>query len=499
MKKILLILSAAAFALNAQAEGYQVNNFSARQTGMANVGAAMKLGSESIYFNPAATAFQTSKFDISVGGTGIFSFATATDMHTGDNYQSSLSEDSDNKMSTPIHAYINWKPADRWAVGLGFYTPNGSGMNWGDDWSGAHLIQNIKLAAYCVQPTVSFKIRENLSIGAGLMISWGSFNLSRSLLPAYKRQALVAALDPSIQQLQGAIASGALAGDALTQAQNTLQMLQGASGYLNSTMDKTIAGVKLEGTSNVAVGVNLGIFWDVTDQWSLAATWRSRMNLSVDAGTSSVALDPTAAQLIQGLGQLAAANPTNPVLSGVASQLGGISALDGATFGAELPLPATVTVGASFRPNERWEMGVDLQWIGWSAYDKLDVAFNNGLTQSSVKNYSNTVTVRFGTQYKGLDWMTPRIGVYFDESPVDSNYLNPETPSMSKVTYTAGASFNLAKCMALDVAYGYVTTADPERTGSYPVFGTDGKLESVFTRNYKLSAHIASVGLRFNF
>ncbi len=483
MKKIFLLLSAAVLAMSAQAEGYQVNNFSARQTGMANVGAAMKLDSESIYFNPAATAFQSSKFNVSAGATGIFSFTTASTLPTENtDYRSTLSEDSDNKMSTPIHAYINYKPTERLAVGLGFYTPNGSGMNWGDDWSGAHLIQEIKLAAYCVQPTISYKITDRLSIGAGLMVSWGSFNLSRSMLSQADRQTLLATL-------QGAVAGGLLPNN---------ELIAGAGEYLQSTMDKSIASIELEGTSNVAWGVNAGIFWDVTDQWSLAMTWRSRMNLKVDAGTSAVALDPTAAQLIQGLGGLAAANPNNPVLAGLTAKLGNISALDKQHFSAELPLPTTVTWGVSFRPNERWQLGVDLQWIGWSAYKELNVQFKNGFAQNSVKNYSNTIAARFGAEYRGHKWFTPRVGIYFDESPVDSNYLNPETPSMTKITYTLGASFQLSKCAALDLSYAYVTSADPERTGAYPIY-SNNEVTSSFIRNYKLHAHVASFGMRFSF
>lgn len=73
MKKALLFLAAATLSAGAYAEGYQVNNLSAKQTGMGHVGTAMKLGSESIYFNPAAAAFQTSRFDISAGFTGILS------------------------------------------------------------------------------------------------------------------------------------------------------------------------------------------------------------------------------------------------------------------------------------------------------------------------------------------------------------------------------------------------------------------------------------------
>ena len=493
MKKILLALAAAGMTAGAFAEGYQVNNFSARQAGMANVGTAMKLGSESIYFNPAAAAFQESKFDISLGATGILSSVTASTLPTADNgYKSDLQESSDNKMSTPLHMYINYKPSKRWSVGLGFYTPNGSSMNWGSNWSGAHLIQDINLAAYTIQPTVSFKICDRLSIGAGLMITWGNFDLSRSLLSQATRQGLITGmLDPKITQLTAAIGNGALTGEKLAQAQATLQMLQQGKGYLENTMDQSIVSAKLSGNANVAVGVNAGILWDINDHWSLAMSYRSRMNMKVDRGRAVMNIAPEAAALIEQLGQLS----SNTQL---------IPALDKGTFHTELPLPTTVTWGVSYRPNARWQMAVDLQWIGWSAYKDLNVAFNEtelGIKDIySVKNYSNTLSARFGAEYRALNWLTARAGIYFDESPVDSNYLNPETPSMTKIAYSLGASFQLARSLALDLSYCYVSSADPERTGSYPIYGySSGQLEEVFTRNYKLHAHVVSFGMRISF
>lgn len=493
MKKILLALAAAGMTAGAFAEGYQVNNFSARQAGMANVGTAMKLGSESIYFNPAAAAFQESKFDISLGATGILSSVTASTLPTADNgYKSDLQETSDNKMSTPLHMYINYKPSDRWAVGLGFYTPDGSSMNWGSNWSGAHLIQDINLAAYTIQPTVSFKICDRLSIGAGLMITWGNFDLSRSLLSQATRQGLITGmLDPNITRLTAAIGNGALTGEELAQAQATLQMLQQGKGYLENTMDQSIVSAKLSGNANVAVGVNAGILWDINDHWSLAMSYRSRMNMKVDRGRAVMNIAPEAAALIEQLGQLS----SNTQL---------IPALDKGTFHTELPLPTTVTWGVSYRPNAKWQMAVDLQWIGWSAYKDLNVAFNEtelGIKDIySVKNYSNTLSARFGAEYQALNWLTARAGIYFDESPVDSNYLNPETPSMTKIAYSLGASFRLARSLSLDLAYCYVSSADPERTGSYPIYGySSGQLEEVFTRNYKLHAHVVSFGMRISF
>ena len=52
MKKLFLVLAAAAIASGAYAEGYQVNNLSSKQNGMGHVGTAMKLNSESILVQP---------------------------------------------------------------------------------------------------------------------------------------------------------------------------------------------------------------------------------------------------------------------------------------------------------------------------------------------------------------------------------------------------------------------------------------------------------------
>lgn len=489
MKKILLLTAAIAIAANASAEGYQVNNMSARQTAMGHVGTAMKLNSESIFFNPAAASFQQSQFDLSAGFTGILSNVRYRSLPDKDNgYTTGPIEKSDNKLSTPLHFYFNYKPIDRLAVGVGFFTPYGSSMNWGDNWSGAHLVQQINLKSFTVQPTLSFKICDRLSVGAGLMITWGNFDLSRSMLTADTRRELIAGMiDPNIVKLQAALAQA----PDNAQLQGQLQMMQGAKGYLESTMDQSVVSAKLQGDAKVAVGVNAGILWDITDEWSVGMTWRSRMNMKVDKGRAAMNTDPQAAQLIQQLEQMTGSTLLPP--------------LDRGTFNAELPLPTVVTWGVSFRPTTKWELGLDLQWNGWSAYKTLNVEFNEtelGIAPIvSEKNYSNTLAIRLGGQYKATDWLTARMGMYVDESPVDSKYLNPETPSMTKVAYTVGLGFRPAKFMTIDLAYCFVSSADPERTGSYPIYqyGNPSQLTDVFSGNYKLHANVFSIGVGFSF
>ena len=106
MKKLFLVLAAAAIASGAYAEGYQVNNLSSKQNGMGHVGTAMKLNSESIWFNPAAASFQSTQFDFSVGVTGIDSKATYTTLPDYTGKTQSRHFTSDNKIATPLYAYF---------------------------------------------------------------------------------------------------------------------------------------------------------------------------------------------------------------------------------------------------------------------------------------------------------------------------------------------------------------------------------------------------------
>ena len=270
----------------------------------------------------------------------------------------------------------------------------------------------------------------------------------------------------------------------------------GAGYFAANHAGEALVSARLEGSADVAVGVNAGIMWDINSEWSLGMSWRSRMNMKVGSGRAALSyVSPETQQYLTLLNALSTMAGGSEVIPG----------LDRGTFSAELPLPTTVTWGVSFRPAPKWEFAVDLQWVGWSAYEALNVEFNEkelGIDPIySVKNYSNTLTFRFGGQYRACDWLTARMGMYVDESPVSSDYLNPETPSMTKVSYTAGLSFRPRKYVSIDVAYCYVSSADPERTGSYPIYSyqDNTKLESIFSGNYKLHAHVLSFGVGFNF
>ncbi len=452
MKKIFsLLIACAAFISTAQAEGYQVNTLSAKQLGMGHTGVSQKLNSESVWFNPAAASFQEQKFHISAGVTGIDSHAEYRSIN---NYTDPVSvTKSDNPLSTPLYFYANYKIAEDWSLGLSFNTPFGSSMNWGDSWAGAHLIQDISLQAYSLQPTVSYKfLNDKMAVGVGVMVSWGTFNLSRSLLP--------------------------------TSMNSTIAAMVGDYGAaITAVGDNPLVSTEVSGDANVAVGFNVGLMYNIDEHWTVGASYRSKMMMKVDEGHAEL-------------------NYANSTVETILGATGMIPSIDKGTFSAELPLPATLSVGVTYQPTDEWQISLETQWVQWKAYDMLTLEFNEKelLLENieSVKNYSNTIITRLGSQYKANDYITARLGLYVDQSPVASDYFNPETPSMTKVGYTGGLSIYPCKetDFSIDLSYAYVTSADPERTGSYPdAYSANG----VFQGNYSVYAHTVAVGVSWGF
>ncbi len=93
-----------------------------------------------------------------------------------------------------------------------------------------------------------------------------------------------------------------------------------------------------------------------------------------------------------------------------------------------------------YQPNSRWLVSGEVQFVGWSAYDELNISFTQevlgGYDIDATKNYKNTRIYCLGGQFNATNRFDFRLGAYFDESPVRENYLNPETPSMNKLGLT---------------------------------------------------------------
>ena len=175
MKRVLLLLVSFVMVASVFAGGYQVRLQGHRQTAMGLVGVSLRGDASNIFYNPAGLSLMNDKYSFMVGGSGIFS-STAFALEN-----STYKAETDNPIGTPFFVYGATQINDKLGVGIGVYTPYGSSAKWDDDWVGAHLIQNISLKAIFIQPTVSYKISELISIGAGFVFATGDVEINRAL------------------------------------------------------------------------------------------------------------------------------------------------------------------------------------------------------------------------------------------------------------------------------------------------------------------------------
>ncbi|MDE6453344.1 MAG: outer membrane protein transport protein [Muribaculaceae bacterium] len=458
MKKIVSTVLAATVALAAAAEGYQVNTLSTKQLGMGHTGVGLKLGAESMLFNPAGMAFSEHTLDVTASVSAVAPKATAT-LTDGSQWSTHA------PVSTPVNAAAAFRIIPGLQAGVAFYTPYGSGIEWLDNWPGAVLNQRCTLRAFTVQPTVSWRIIPGLSIGAGLMVTWGDVNLDKGLVSASSMDAMLGVLD----------ATGGSA------------VLGLPTGYRYGTI--TPASVNLDGTTNVAFGYNIGAMYDITPRLTVGVNFRSKMNLTVDAGIASVRY---ADDVAQGLLQ--------PAL-GIINQ---------ANFRATMPAPYVLSFGVGYKPTDRWTVALDAQLTGWSAYRSLDVEFlDSKLTafdQHITKDYRNAWAVKAGVQYAATKRLDLRLGLMVDTTPVrDTNY-NPETPGTTKIDPSVGFSFRPVKGLSVDFALMYVAGLNAnDRTCTYsdllaasrPELGLPA--ERTFEASYRIRAWTPSLGVSYAF
>lgn len=402
MKKLLLPLLGI-IPLLSFAGGFQVNLQGTKQTGMGHLGTSFHLGASSTYFNPAMMGLDENKFSVEAGGSFISSSVQFQNGNTG------VSEFTDNPIGTPFYLYATYKISEKLSAGLGVYTPFGSTVVWGDDWSGKNLIQDISLSAIFIQPTLSYNITDKLRVGAGLAIVRGSFEINR------------AAPVPI-----GNNASVNLQGDAL------------------------------------AFGFNAGIHYDVTEQFSVGFTHRSKVDVELEGGDADFTVDPALA-----------------------------SRFPDSKFDATLPLPATTTLGLAYKISDKWLVSAEGSFVQWSGYESLDFDFENEVIADSknARNYEDAKIFRFGVQYSHSEKLDFRVGYYFDESPIQDDFFNPETPNSDNIGLTAGLSGHIGERFGFDASILYIVGT--ERESEYQPAGFGGK--------YASRSLITGIGFNYSF
>ncbi|WP_400192556.1 OmpP1/FadL family transporter [Hymenobacter sp. B81] len=236
----------------------------------------------------------------------------------------------------------------------------------------------------------------------------------------------------------------------------------------------TYGHIELDGKADTKLGFNAGVFYKATEKLSVGVSYRSKIDAVVKGG------DVTFTNL-----------PSSPV---VRSNFGA------SKFDVMLPLPATTTLGLGFTPLEKLTLGLDVNYVQWSAYEKLEFTFdqpvNGSNTSSSVRDYQDAFTFRLGGQYQLTDALTVRAGGSYDMSPVKDGYVTPETPDADRISGTVGLSYKFGEKFGVDLSTQFVRIQ--ERTQTQQELINNNVTDRV-AGTYKTNIVIPGIGLNYNF
>lgn len=416
MKKLLVACLFMLSTASIYAGGYRVAAQGQRALAMGHTGVAVVNSAELAFFNPAGLSHLEGQLNVSVGFTGVLSQTRWQNQNTGQ-----FSE-TDSSLGTPFHAYISYKLNETFTAGLAIYTPYGSSVEWEEDWAGSHLVNDINLESIFVQPLISIRLSDEVSIGGGPIFVTGNVNFNRNA-------------DRSLTDLEG--------------------------NRSNVTIDDS-------GVTNW--GWSASMLITPSEKFKAGINYRSEIILASEDGDATFS------------------DFTNSPLTPANTTMG---------FQAELPLPAELTIGASYKFNDKWLLAFDYNRIFWDVYESLDINFENPSVDNSInpRNYKAASTYRIGVQYKALDKLTLRTGFYSDESPVRDGFFAPETPRNDALGFTGGLSYQVSDQIAIDASFLYVRFE--EVTTSYDPYFENGQ-QAPFEGTYNSNAFLPGIGLTYN-
>ncbi|MDD2773023.1 MAG: outer membrane protein transport protein [Elusimicrobiales bacterium] len=407
MKKTIIALAAvvllgAASARNANAAGFRLPDENAAALGMANAFSAQSDDASAVWYNPAAMT----------GLTGTQTMLGSTFIHPLMNHENpdGTSDTSDAPWHTQPHAFATHNFGN-FSLGLGITVPFGLSSGWAGD------AETARAATYSSIKVINYNLA-------------GAYKFSDALSAAVGLD--YATIDASLY--------------------NTGSALQGSPN------------VKLDGTGN-GVGANAAIFYKASPKLNLAASYRTRMKMSVN-GTVSVT---------GGLASLA-------LYSNAATSV---------------VLPDVLLVGASYKATEKLRLNFDVDYTGWSSYDQLNInADNSALTSIQYKNWNNVVAFRIGGEYDLNDMWKVRAGYMNDATPVPDNRFEPRIPDATRNGYSAGVGFKKGD-WTVDASYLYLHFND--RTVTNSLGSSLATVDTTLNGTWKSSANLfgLSVGYKF--
>ena len=430
----------AAFASQAHAGGYQINEQSVSGQGYGHAGRSSNVHDATIvYGNPAGMSF-LDRAQVTVGGTYLnvnSDIDNVTSSRSLETQAGSLplgsaggSNNGDMVPGTLIPFAFYAQPVnERLAFGFGVYAPFGSKTDYEDGFEGRNQGNYTEVKVMTAQPTVSYRFSEQWSVGAGVTYNRVEGELHRQV-PVVVGQTPVGS--PNLTEVDS----------------------------------------RVEGDDE-AWGYNLGVIYQPVPETTLGLTYRSKVDFNLEGGFTA----------------------SSPVLD----QLGVGTVTD--TAALDLTTPETVNFSLTQQMSENLKLMFGASWARWSHFDQILVTGSDRpeITNEQ-QNYENAWAFSTGGEYQLTPQLALRAGVALDFTPTQDSTRSVRIPSDDRRIFSIGAGWSPTPDLTLDVAYSYLTERSTQvsQTKTDDLLGT-GDVTSNYSADYKNEAHGFGAQLTYRF
>ena len=396
----LLSLSAATLL----ASGYRIPEQSLNSVALSAAYVASANGADASYYNPANMVFMAQGAYTEVAMTYInlpkINYEAASTSPLGNANGDSKEE----QFLMPNLHYVS-PMVGNWRYGLSITAPAGLSKRWDEAYQ-MRTAEEFSLKVIEVNPTASYLINDQLALGFGL---------------------------------RGVYTEGVIK--------------QRLTGTFQNKME----------ADSIDFGYNLALSYKPIQDLTLAATYRSKVDLTVKGNAD--------------------------LYSGVTKVFNNIGA------NVTIPLPASLTLATAYTI-DKTTMEFVYERTYWSAYENLDFDYDRSIgglapyfDAAKPKNWKDVNAYRIGISHQWNDTLKLMAGFAIDKTPVPSSTLGFELPDSDAKLYSVGFEYKVTQNLKMGLAYLYDDKEERSATNSA---GVNGK----FTDS---AAHLLTASFKYKF
>ena len=415
---------------SAHSAGFALIENSASGMGKAFAGAAaVAEDASTIWFNPAGMTYLSEKLEgKSQLSNALHIVSAKTDFKDrGSSLPALLGggatpgvKDVNGRVIVPVpNLYYVHPISDRLQFGLAVNGPFGSKTEYDEDWVGRYQATSTDMKTVNINPSLSWKVNDKLSVGGGVSAQYITVKLGSSF------------------DSTGACLKSAL-GPLKPGEKDKREMLgKCAAAYpaAQAARVETDSQAVVEG-DDFSFGFNLGLLYQPTKQTRIGLSYRSKVKHDLE-GDATYDVDDA--------------------LKDITDEFN-IKDYTKKAIKASVELPDSISLSLAHKVNSRLELLGDVTWTQWSTFQELHIKDTAGNTVSNVEEKWEDVTrVSIGANYKYNDKLTLRTGVAYDEEPIPSaRFRTPRIPGNDRTWVSVGAGYKVNKKLALDFGYSHL-------------------------------------------